>query len=102
MDDSGRLEWRDQGSIECSNGKNHIVSVCPKLAGMKYTKHHNDVACYICWNLLNEWGIEVHAQWWKYEPIASILDGDTTITWDLKIITNKSRGVKNCRQDYKI
>eukprot|EP00957_Ditylum_brightwellii_P202339 15329733-Ditylum_brightwellii.AAC.1 len=35
-------------------------------------------------------GIEVPAQWWKHRPIASILDGDTTTTWDLKIVTNKS------------
>ena len=40
----------------------HIVSACPKLAGTKYTKHHNDVVLYIHWNLLKEWGIEVPAQ----------------------------------------
>eukprot|EP00957_Ditylum_brightwellii_P170380 12968335-Ditylum_brightwellii.AAC.1 len=40
----------------------HIVSTCPKLAGTKYTKRHNDVVCYIHWNLLKERGIEVTAQ----------------------------------------
>eukprot|EP00957_Ditylum_brightwellii_P060937 4626334-Ditylum_brightwellii.AAC.1 len=68
----------------------HIVSACPKLAGTKYTKHHNDVACYMHWNLLTERDIEMTAQWWKHVPIASVLNRDTTITWDLKIITNKS------------
>eukprot|EP00957_Ditylum_brightwellii_P167362 12741213-Ditylum_brightwellii.AAC.1 len=68
----------------------HIVSGYPKLAGAKYTKRHNDVAHYIHWNLLKERSIEVLVQWWKHVPIASVLDGDTTITWDLKIITDKS------------
>jgi hypothetical protein len=68
----------------------HIVSACPKLAGTKYTKRHNDVARYVHWNILKERGIEVTAQWWKHVPIASVIDGDTTITWDLKIITDKS------------
>eukprot|EP00957_Ditylum_brightwellii_P002546 195681-Ditylum_brightwellii.AAC.1 len=36
----------------------HIVSACPKLAGTKYTKRHNDVAQYVHWNLLKERGIE--------------------------------------------
>eukprot|EP00957_Ditylum_brightwellii_P112428 8571287-Ditylum_brightwellii.AAC.1 len=58
----------------------HIVSARPKLAGTKYTKLHNDVTSYIHWNLLKERGIEVHAQWWKHVPIASVLDRDTTIT----------------------
>eukprot|EP00957_Ditylum_brightwellii_P045083 3419251-Ditylum_brightwellii.AAC.1 len=53
----------------------HIVSACPKLAGTKYTKRHNDVTHYIHWNLLKEWDIEVPVQWWKHVPIASILDG---------------------------
>eukprot|EP00957_Ditylum_brightwellii_P200762 15304067-Ditylum_brightwellii.AAC.1 len=68
----------------------HIVSACPKLAGTKYTKRHDDVACYVHWNLLKKTGIEVPVQWWKHEPIALVLDRDTTITWDLKIITDKS------------
>eukprot|EP00957_Ditylum_brightwellii_P171294 13039699-Ditylum_brightwellii.AAC.1 len=75
----------------------HIVSACPKLAGMKYTKHHNDVVRYVHWNLLKERGIEVPVQWWKHVPIASVLDRDTTIIWDLKIITNKS--LKHNRPD---
>eukprot|EP00957_Ditylum_brightwellii_P038956 2944222-Ditylum_brightwellii.AAC.1 len=58
--------------------------------GTKYTKHHNDVLHYVHLNLLKEWGIEVPAQWWKHVPINSILDGDTTVTWDLKIIADKS------------
>eukprot|EP00957_Ditylum_brightwellii_P038428 2904931-Ditylum_brightwellii.AAC.1 len=37
----------------------HIISACPKLAGTKYTKRHNDVVRYIHWNLLKERGIEV-------------------------------------------
>eukprot|EP00957_Ditylum_brightwellii_P142138 10829480-Ditylum_brightwellii.AAC.1 len=68
----------------------HIVNVCHKLAGTKYTKHYNDVACYVHWNLLKEQGIEVPVQWWKHAPIVFIIDRDTTITWDLKIITDKS------------
>eukprot|EP00957_Ditylum_brightwellii_P009639 726192-Ditylum_brightwellii.AAC.1 len=75
----------------------HIVSTCPKLAGTKYTKRHNDVAYCTHWNLLKERGIEVPAQWWKHVPIVSVLDGDTTTTWDLKIITDKS--LKHKRQD---
>eukprot|EP00957_Ditylum_brightwellii_P091132 6938655-Ditylum_brightwellii.AAC.1 len=68
----------------------HIVSACPKLAGTKYTKQHNDVAHFLHWNLLKERGIEVPVQSWKHVPIASVINGDTTINWDLKIITNKS------------
>eukprot|EP00957_Ditylum_brightwellii_P012714 960954-Ditylum_brightwellii.AAC.1 len=40
----------------------HIVSACPRLAGTKCTKCHNDVARYVHWNLLKERGIEVAAQ----------------------------------------
>eukprot|EP00957_Ditylum_brightwellii_P035110 2661826-Ditylum_brightwellii.AAC.1 len=75
----------------------HIISVCPKLARTKYTKCHNYVACYVHWNLLKEWGIEVPAQWREHVPIASVIDRDTTITWDFNIITNKS--LKHNRPD---
>eukprot|EP00957_Ditylum_brightwellii_P121332 9252855-Ditylum_brightwellii.AAC.1 len=75
----------------------HIVSTCSNLAGTKYTKRHNNVACYVHWNLLKERGIEVTAQWWKHVPITSAIDGDTTITWGLKIITDKS--LKHNRPD---
>eukprot|EP00957_Ditylum_brightwellii_P138039 10523695-Ditylum_brightwellii.AAC.1 len=67
----------------------HIVRVCPKLAGTKYTKQHNGIARYIHWNLWHEQGIEVPVQWWKHVPISSIIDGVTTNPWDLKIITDK-------------
>eukprot|EP00957_Ditylum_brightwellii_P110903 8458903-Ditylum_brightwellii.AAC.1 len=66
----------------------HIVSACPKLAGTKYTKHHNDVVRCVHWNLMKEQDIEVPVQWWKQVPTVSVLDRDTTITWDLKIITD--------------
>eukprot|EP00957_Ditylum_brightwellii_P132738 10121941-Ditylum_brightwellii.AAC.1 len=75
----------------------HIISKCPKLAGTKYTKRHNYVARYIHWYLLKKRGIEVAAQWWNHVPIASVINGDTTITWDLKIITDKS--LKHNRPD---
>eukprot|EP00957_Ditylum_brightwellii_P072619 5518107-Ditylum_brightwellii.AAC.1 len=75
----------------------NAIKTCPKLVGTKYIKHHNDVAQYVHWNLLKGRGIEVPAQWWKHVPIASVLDGDTSIIWDLKIITNKS--LKHNRPD---
>eukprot|EP00957_Ditylum_brightwellii_P074607 5669297-Ditylum_brightwellii.AAC.1 len=30
-----------------------------------------------------------HKQWYKHSPIPSIIDGNITITWDLKIVVDK-------------
>eukprot|EP00957_Ditylum_brightwellii_P023209 1751349-Ditylum_brightwellii.AAC.1 len=50
----------------------HIVSSCCKLTGTKYTKRHIDVA-----------------QHHKHSPIPSVVDGNITITWDLKMVVDK-------------
>eukprot|EP00957_Ditylum_brightwellii_P055625 4215176-Ditylum_brightwellii.AAC.1 len=40
----------------------YTVSTCPKLAGTKYTEHHNNVMHYIHWNLLHKRGIKSSTQ----------------------------------------
>eukprot|EP00957_Ditylum_brightwellii_P182143 13877680-Ditylum_brightwellii.AAC.1 len=67
----------------------HIVSGCSKLAGIKYTKQHNEVAQYVHWNLLKELVISVTAQWLKHSHTPSVITSETTITWDLKMVVDK-------------
>eukprot|EP00957_Ditylum_brightwellii_P092781 7064022-Ditylum_brightwellii.AAC.1 len=61
------------------------MSGCTKLAGIKYTKRLNKVAQYVHWNLLQECRILVPPQWFKHSLMPSVMDGKTTITWDLKM-----------------
>eukprot|EP00957_Ditylum_brightwellii_P104599 7970200-Ditylum_brightwellii.AAC.1 len=63
----------------------HIVSSCCKLEGTKYTKRHKNIAHYVNWNMLKERDIPVTKQWYKHSPITSVMDGNITITWDLKM-----------------
>eukprot|EP00957_Ditylum_brightwellii_P057355 4349336-Ditylum_brightwellii.AAC.1 len=67
----------------------HIVSGCSNLAGSEYTQHHNEVAQYVHWNLLMEHGTPITPQWYRHSPTPSVIDGKTTITWDLKMVVDK-------------
>eukprot|EP00957_Ditylum_brightwellii_P053672 4066536-Ditylum_brightwellii.AAC.1 len=68
----------------------HIMSGCNKLEGSKYMKQHNKVVQYIHWNILCKQGIPVHLQWYKHSPTPSVIDDNTTITWDLMMVVDKA------------
>ena len=67
----------------------HVISGCKMLAANKYTFRHNQVAKYVHWNILKDNNIKVDDNWLKHEPKDSVINGDTTITWDMSIIMYK-------------
>ena len=59
------------------------------LAANKYTYRHNQVATYVHWNILRDYGIETTKNWIHHKPKTTVTVGDVTIMWDLPIITDK-------------
>ena len=58
------------------------------LAGKQYTHRHNQIAKYVYWCILKDYGIQVDETWLKLKPENVTTKDDVIIMWDTDVITD--------------
>ena len=66
-----------------------IVYGCKMLCGKIYLYHHTLICTYIHWAMLKDLGCTVPETWHYHNPDTSTTMGDTVITYDQSILTDR-------------
>lgn len=65
-----------------------IVVGCTTHASSEYTNRHNKVAGYTHWTVCKHMGLQVADKYYEHVPGKVININDTTIMWDVPVITD--------------
>ena len=63
----------------------HVVSDCSKLAQTEHQGRHDNVACYIHWQLCGKCRLERANSWYEPEPEGVVESKSFKILWDFTI-----------------
>ena len=63
----------------------HLVNECSRSAKREYKRRHDDVACYIHWQLCEKGGFERASKWYEQKPERVLENENCKLLWDFTI-----------------